>query len=180
MECSAGIDWRYRNSKRTGHWPRVLGYLLSAMVKSRNVKMSRRTLSALVAALSIAAALPLVSCHDDRTHPKVDDSRYVLAPGEKERLQAKATGGDCAAATQLAKYYLYGALDLDTATQRLRVAAKCPDIAPKESLIRILIHDEDNPAVAREISHLIQEIRDIDPTRASTLEFELQHTKSAP
>jgi hypothetical protein len=73
--------------------------------------MSRRAQAALIAVLTTAVALSLVSCHRDRTDQKVDESTYTLAAGEKERLEAKATGGDWEAATQLAKYYLYGALD---------------------------------------------------------------------
>lgn len=99
---------------------------------------------------------------------------YVLSAGEIEALKAKSANGDCESSTRLAMYYLYGALDLDAATKWLRLAAKCPDVTPKEYLAEILVRNKDDPAAATEVSQLVAEIRAIDPERAAKLEDRLK------
>jgi hypothetical protein len=110
-----------------------------------------------------------------RPEPGWGDSQslYSLPPAEIERLTHEAARGSCESSIRLAKYYLYGALDLDVATKWLRVAAKCSDIAPKEYLVQILMRNRGDPAAAEEVRQLIGEIRKTDQTKARELEDQL-------
>jgi len=116
-----------------------------------------------------------------RSNPKpaANHFPYSISTNEKADLEQKAALGDCNASTRLAQYYLYGALDLDAATKYLRIAAKCPDVAPKEYLVNILMHSVDNPAVSAEIKLLVDDIRKTDPEKATKLDDQLKETKES-
>lgn len=101
---------------------------------------------------------------------KDSQSQYSLSPDAIERLRREAVRGDCESSIRLAKYYLYGGLDLDVATKWLRVATKCPGVAPKEYLARILMRNSGDPAAAVEVRRLIGEIRKTDQAKAKELE----------
>lgn len=116
-----------------------------------------------------------------RSNPKpaANHFPYSISTDEKTDLERKAVLGDCDASTRLAQYYLYGALDLDAATKYLRIAAKCSDIAPKEYLVNILMHNLDNPAAIAEIKLLVDDIRKIDSEKAAKLEGQLKAAKES-
>ena len=102
---------------------------------------------------------------------------YNLTSDDVERLKSKSENGDCNAAYRLALYYMYGSLQPDDGLKWLRVAAKCPDANPKEYLIFLLSINKDDPQVAKEMSRLVEEIRDIDPARATEVENRLGKQK---
>lgn len=126
----------------------------------------------IVTAIIVASSFAIYFCqyrpkHEFRGFP------YSLTKSDVEYLKEKSIRGDCEASTRLAMYYLYGALELDTATKFLRIAAKCPDNAPKEYLVHILMHNKDDSETTAEIHQLIDEIRKTDPAKATELEGQL-------
>jgi hypothetical protein len=124
----------------------------------------------LVALVSVASVLG-VYFFQHRSRPDSEGFSYVLSSGEIERLTGKAARGDCVASMRLAKYYLYGALELDTGMKWLRIAARCPDAGSKAYLAKMLMmYKKDDSAAVVEIGRLIEEIRQIDPARATELE----------
>ena len=104
-----------------------------------------------------------------RPSTKPDSFPYSLPSEEIATLKQKGSSGDCEASYRLAKYYFYGALDIDTGTEWLRIAAKsCTDPAVKEYLLYNLLQDK-NPNAEKigEIKQLMSELKEIDPTRAA-------------
>ncbi|MFZ6735850.1 hypothetical protein ACO0LG_28275 [Undibacterium sp. Ji42W] len=132
-----------------------------------------------IATLFCFATWFAVDFYRSDSKPAASHFPYSVSTDEKADLERKAVLGDCDASTRLAQYYLYGALDLDAATKYLRVAAKCSDIAPKEYLVNILMRNLDNPAATAEIKLLIDDIRKIDPEKATKLEDQLNATKKS-
>ncbi|MBI3729056.1 MAG: hypothetical protein HY254_12095 [Burkholderiales bacterium] len=111
--------------------------------------------------------------------PAASHFPYSISTNEKAGLEQKAALGDCDASTRLAQYYLYGALDVDAAVKQLRIAVRCSDVAPKEYLVNILMHNQDKPAVSAEIKILVDGIRKIDPEKATKLEDQLKARKES-
>ena len=119
--------------------------------------------------------------YQQRATPEPEGFPYFLSTNEIESLKRKSEHGDCVASFRLAKYYLYGALELDTGTKWLRVAAKsCTDPTIKEYLAYILIHNKADPATTAEINQLVAEIRKIDPAKATKLEDRLKEMAQSP
>jgi hypothetical protein len=114
--------------------------------------MSKRITILCVVALVSVTFVVYLRFYQRSSVPNVDGFPYFLSPDEMAGLQVKAQRGDCDAAFRLAKYYLYGALQLDTRTKWLRLAAKCPNAEVKGYLAKILMHNGDDPAAAAEIS----------------------------
>jgi hypothetical protein len=128
----------------------------------------------LVALVSVVSVFYVHFYQHSRSEAGPQGFPYVLAPDEIKSLRGKAEHGDCEASFRLAKYFLYGALDLEAGTHWLRLAAKCPDATTKEYLVEILKRSQD-PAASQEVDQLLVDIRKVDP--AWVAKFNDQHIK---
>jgi hypothetical protein len=105
---------------------------------------------------------------DKATNPASD---YAIRKEEIDQLQLQARNGDCQAAQRLGAYYMNYKLDYNNAVKWFRMAARCPNVAPKEYLIVLLRQVENHPEIDAELDRLILEIRALDPARAAELEI---------
>lgn len=101
-------------------------------------------------------------------------AEYVIPANEIEGLQRKASNGDCRASYRLARYHENVTLHLWDSIKWLRLAAKCPDVRPKEELIMLLLPMRDRPDVAAEIDRLLSEMKGIDSERAEVIKKEME------
>ena len=113
-------------------------------------------------------AVPLIDMS-----PSNPVAEYVIPADEMEGFQTKASNGDCKAAYRLALYHENVTAQVWDAIKWLRLAAKCPDVRPKEELIMLLVPIRDQPGVAAEIDKVFSELKAIDPERAAVIKREM-------
>ena len=101
-------------------------------------------------------------------------AEYAIPANEMVGLQEKASNGDCKAAFRLAQYHMNITLHYWDALKWSRLAAKCPDVRAKETLIALLTNMRDRPEVIAETDRLISEIKEIDPARAEIIKRNLE------
>jgi hypothetical protein len=113
---------------------------------------------------------------DEVSNPASD---YAIPVRDLERLQAEAKNGNCQAAQRLGAFHMNYTLQYNNAVKWFRIAAKCPEVSPKEYLIILLIHVKNHPEVDAEVDRLISEIQAIEPARAAKLRTDVNDARHA-
>lgn len=94
-------------------------------------------------------------------------SFYEIPKLELENTIDLAQRGDCQAAERLAGYHMNVSLNFDSALNWARVAARCSEVRPKQTLLVLLLQMDQTPAVTQEVDTLIDQIASIDNEAAN-------------
>lgn len=104
-------------------------------------------------------------------------SQFVIPANKMEALQLRAKSGDCDAAYMIGRHHSFFTLQVDEAIKWFRLAAKCPNVGPKEELISYLLNIKDQNGVDAEIDNLIAEIKKVDPVAAIKSQEEVRRRR---
>lgn len=100
---------------------------------------------------------------------------FILRDQELTKTIKAAEEGDCKQAYRLGEHFLFGLNQAEEATKWYRVAAACPGIEPRMTLVGILAYDLEKPGVAEELTKLIAEIARQDPIQAERAQKHVDH-----
>lgn len=131
-------------------------------------------ISCAIATLSLAGFAYFRNINSSITNPS---DVFKIPSNEVDEYQKRATNGDCQAAIRLTRYHMYLTLHYDDALKWAHMAAKCPQLEPKELLITLLYQSQDQSQTVTEIDKLILEIQEIDPKRAIEIKEQVRHMK---
>ena len=109
---------------------------------------------------SLAHLVPVADQDPDEPAPSGADAFYI-EPANYAPLVKSAKAGDCDAAFTLARYHAFCKTEFDASVQWYRVAARCPHLNAKRSLLLMI---RNLPEHDREVDRLLEEIASIDPT----------------